>query len=151
LNSLAGRLQSSHFGGEPDLIVVIRASEPHRLLVEGREAHRVDLAVARERECVPIIVEGESAAGLAGCTPFNGGGIEVSEIHKGGIAVDRSRIRSRRHRHEVRLDARDACPLVEDATVADHDETRAGAYLVEGNELRRQLGADAGGISIARQ
>jgi hypothetical protein len=58
-------LQSSHLGGERDLIVIVGAGEPHRLLVERGEADRIGEAVPRERKRVPIILQRERAARLA--------------------------------------------------------------------------------------
>src|SRR5260370_41325547 len=96
---------------------------------------------------MPVIRQRKRAARFAGDAAFDRGRVEIGKIHEHRAGVDRPRVGIRLDITEIRLDARDTRPLVEDAAIADHDEARAGADLVEGCELRGQFRANAGGIS----
>ena len=41
-------LEAGDLGGERDLVVIVGAGEPHRLLVERREADGIDTAITGE-------------------------------------------------------------------------------------------------------
>ena len=123
--------------------------QPHRLLVERREADGIDAAVPGEFECVPVIRQCEFSASEGRRFRLDVLGIEMAEIDEQRISLRRPKIGALLHRRQLRRGAGNARARVEDAAVADHDEAAAGTDLVERHELCGQLRADAGGSPIA--
>ncbi|MGY4409415.1 hypothetical protein ACVWW4_001151 [Bradyrhizobium sp. LB7.1] len=142
-----GGLESDHFRRERDLVVILGAGEPHRLLVERGEANGIDAVVAAEFERVLVVGKREPAAGKAGNSPLDVVGIEVAEIDEQRLALRCAEVGSLLHCLQLGLDAGNARALVEDAAVTDHDDPAAGADIVLHHEPCSQLRADAGGIS----
>src|SRR3954447_12281297 len=141
------RLEAGNLRGERDLVVIVGPRQPHRLLVERREADGIDTAVAAKLERVAVIRQREPAAGEARSSPLDLRGIKMTEIDKQGLSLRCAKLGAGLHALQLWRDTGNARAFIEDAPVADHDKAAVGAVLLQRHKFRRQLRADAGGIS----
>ena len=136
-------LEADGVGDEGDLVVVARHGELHGAFVEGREDHRIRRACLGQRQGRQEVLLGEETADACDLAAPDGGGIEVAEVdeHGSGRALGKRRIGA----DDLDVEGASCHPgaVLEHATVAHDEKGGGGPYLVEHQQLGRELRADA--------
>ena len=147
LNSRASPVEADGARREQDLVVVAGLGELHGALVEGRERHRMRRARLGERQGREVVLLGVDAAGARNLPPLDRLGIEVAEIDEQRTRRGLRQGRVGSDDVHVERDFGDAGAILQHAAIADDDEARRLAHVIERQQLGCQLRADAGGVS----
>ena len=128
-----------HIGDEADFVVIARIGKAHGLLVEGREAYRIDFAVTAKLKGLAEVLDGKAPACKGRLPLADIARRQIAKIHECAGCLQRPIDFIHGHWLQLQLYSRRRSALVKNASVSDHHQPSSFAYTLRYKQPGRQF------------